>query len=131
MSKTEPRPDLSLGLPLMPDRPKPARESAPETRKGPPESEPALDGATTNGGVNKQTDLATLAARFAAHSGGKFTPEFSAELALDIVLNEIAEQACLATGATGAAIFLARGGEMVCRASSGTTAPELGARLEE
>jgi len=90
------------------------------------------DGATANSTVpNMQTDLATLAARFAAHGGGNFTPEFSAELALDIVLNEIAEQVCLATGATGAAIFLARDGAMVCRASSGTTAPELGARLEE
>ena len=115
----------------MPDRPKPAPQSALESRKGPPESEPAPDGATPHSGTNRQTDLATLAARFTAHSGGKFTPEFSAELALDIVLNELAEQACLATGATGAAIFLARDGELVCRASSGTTAPELGARLEE
>src|SRR5271168_3019311 len=115
----------------MPDRPKPAAQSAPESRKGDPVSELAPDGTTPGGGANAQTDLGAPAARFAAHGGGKFTPEFSTELALEIVLNEIAEQACLATGATGAAIFLARDGEMVCRASSGTTAPELGARLEE
>jgi TonB family protein len=57
------------------------------------------------------------------------SPELSAGLALDVVLNEIVEQACLATAATGAAIILERDGEMVCRASSGVNAPELGARL--
>ena len=57
------------------------------------------------------------------------SPELSAGLALDVVLNEIVEQACLATGATGAAVILERDGEMVCRASTGGNAPELGARL--
>ena len=57
------------------------------------------------------------------------SPDLSAGLALDVVLNEIVEQACLATGATGAAIILERDGEMVCRATSGANAPELGARL--
>ncbi len=75
-------------------------------------------------------DFADLAARFAAQSGGGLSPELSAELALEIVLNEVVDQACLATGATGAAIVLPRGGEMVCRASSGLTAPQLGARLD-
>ncbi len=46
------------------------------------------------------------------------------------MLNEIVEQACLATGATGAAIALARDGEMVCRASTGGNAPELGTPLD-
>jgi len=77
-----------------------------------------------------ETDFADLAARFAAQSGGGLSPALSAELALEIVLNEVVEQACLATGATGAAIVLQRDGEMVCRASSGSTAPELGARLD-
>jgi hypothetical protein len=54
------------------------------------------------------------------------SPELSAGLALDVVLNEIVEQACAVTSATGAAIILERDGEMVCRASSGVTAPELG-----
>jgi TonB family protein len=57
------------------------------------------------------------------------SPELSTGLALDVVLNEIVEQACLATGATGAAVILERDGEMVCRASGGANAPELGARL--
>lgn len=74
-------------------------------------------------------DFAELAAQFAAHGGG-IPKDLSAELALDVVLNEIVEQACLATGATGAAIAFARGAEMVCRASSGVTAPDLGTRLD-
>jgi len=77
-----------------------------------------------------ETDFADLAARFAAQSGGGLSPELSADLALEIVLNEIVEQACLATGATGAAVVLPRDGEMICRASSGTTSPELGSRLD-
>ena len=76
-----------------------------------------------------ETDFADLAARFAAQSGGGLSPELSADLALEIVLNEIVEQACMATGATGAAIVLQRDGEMICRASSGSTAPDLGSRL--
>ena len=57
------------------------------------------------------------------------SPELS-ELALEIVLNEIVEQACLATGASGAAVVLERGGEWVCRATAGGNAPQLGARLD-
>jgi TonB family protein len=77
-----------------------------------------------------EADFADLAARLAAQSGGGLSPELSADLALEIVLHEVVEQACLATAATGAAIVLQRDGEMVCRASSGPTAPELGARLD-
>jgi TonB family protein len=80
-------------------------------------------------GSGAESDLGELAALFAAHSGGGLSAEVSADLALEIVLNEIVEQACLATGATGAAVVLKRDGEMVCRASSGANAPELGATL--
>src|SRR5579863_867398 len=80
--------------------------------------------------VNFESDLAELAARFSVHGGGSLPADLSTELALDIVLNEIVEQACLATGATGAAVVMERDGEMVCRASSGPTAPELGARFD-
>lgn len=76
-----------------------------------------------------ETDLAHLAAVFSAHGGG-VSPELSTDLALEIVLNEIAVQACLSTGATGAAIALLRDGEMICRASDGATAPGLGSRLD-
>jgi TonB family protein len=74
-----------------------------------------------------ESDLGDLRARFAALGGSQ---ELAADLALQIVLNEIVEQTCLATRATGAAIALQRDGEMVCRATSGSTAPELGIRLD-
>jgi TonB family protein len=93
-------------------------------------AEENVEGGTVPGvGAGRESDLAELAAKFAAHGGRGMSPELSAGLALDVVLNEIVEQACLATAATGAAIILERDGEMVCRASSGANAPELGARL--
>jgi TonB family protein len=79
--------------------------------------------------VGTTSDIGELTALFTAHGGGNFSVEVAADLALEIVLNEIVEQACLATGATGAAIILERDGEMVCRASSGASAPEMGSRL--
>lgn len=69
--------------------------------------------------------LAELAATLAFHGGGTA----SADLALDLMLNEVVDQARLATTATGAAIALARGEEMVCRATTGDNAPDLGVRL--
>jgi putative methionine-R-sulfoxide reductase with GAF domain len=54
----------------------------------------------------------------------------SADLALDLVLNEIVERACLATNATAGAIALGQNGEMVCRATTGENAPSLGVRFE-
>jgi TonB family protein len=52
----------------------------------------------------------------------------SADLALDLVLNEIAELARVSTNATGVAIALTRSGELVCRATTGS-APDMGVRL--
>src|SRR5579863_6585157 len=52
------------------------------------------------------------------------------DLALDLVLNEIVQQALHTTDATGAAIALTRDGEMVCRATTGTNAPDLGVKVE-
>jgi TonB family protein len=56
--------------------------------------------------------------------------EVPADLALDLRLHEILEQARLATAATGAVIALARGEEMICRATSGSKAPALGVSLD-
>jgi TonB family protein len=50
----------------------------------------------------------------------------SSELALDLILHDIAERARQSTGASGAAIALERAGTMVCRAAAGATAPDLG-----
>jgi TonB family protein len=85
--------------------------------------------STPDARLSAESDLAELASMFAAHGGNGLPPQVSADLALEIVLHEIVEQACLATGATGAAVVLLRDGEMVCRASSGVNAPALGARL--
>ncbi len=52
----------------------------------------------------------------------------STDLALDLVLHEIAEQVRLSTGASGVAIALTRSSELVCRATTGS-APDLGERL--
>jgi putative methionine-R-sulfoxide reductase with GAF domain len=45
-------------------------------------------------------------------------------------LNQELEEACLNTGATGAAIALVQGEEMVCHASAGPQAPGIGSRLD-
>ncbi|HET7442162.1 MAG TPA: TonB family protein [Terriglobales bacterium] len=52
------------------------------------------------------------------------------DLALDLVLNDVVEQARTVTGATGAAIALFRDGELTCRATSGENAPDLGVRVD-
>jgi GAF domain-containing protein len=70
--------------------------------------------------------LKELATALSAHGGGAL----SADLALDLVLNEIVEHARLATGATAAAIALVRGDEIVCRATTGANAPDLGVELD-
>jgi TonB family protein len=77
-----------------------------------------------------ESDIAELFAKFEENSGGTLSPQFSAELALEIVLNQIVERACLATGATGAAVVLRRGEDLVCRASNGSSAPNLGVQMD-
>src|SRR5207248_3056610 len=53
----------------------------------------------------------------------------SSELALDLILHDIAERARQATGASGAAVALERDGAMVCRAAAGETAPDIGVSI--
>src|SRR5690242_8905450 len=69
--------------------------------------------------------LAQLASRLASHAD----QSVAADLALDLVLNEIVEQARLETSATAATVALMRDHELICRASSGPSAPGLGIRL--
>ncbi len=54
---------------------------------------------------------------------------FPLDLALDLVLNEIVVRAAKATHASAAALALVRGGDMVCRATTGNLAPDLGVPL--
>src|SRR6201981_1161435 len=79
-----------------------------------------------HGELPSDAEIRGLTDTLAAHGGG----DASENLALYLVLNQIVEQACLATGATGSAIALTRDGEMVCRATTGRTAPDLGVRLD-
>ena len=79
-----------------------------------------------HGDLPSDAEIRGLTNTLAANGGG----DASENLALDLVLNQIVEQACLATGATGSAIALTRDGEMVCRATTGRTAPDLGVRLD-
>ena len=53
-----------------------------------------------------------------------------AELDLEPAISAITERAQHLTGATGAAIALRAGEEIVCRARAGRTAPDLGVRLQ-
>lgn len=76
--------------------------------------------------IQNQHDLSHVAKTLAAYGGGAL----AFDLALDLVLNEVVEQARSTTGATGAAIALDRAGEMECRATTGSSAPDLGVRLD-
>jgi GAF domain-containing protein len=53
-----------------------------------------------------------------------------ADLDLEPTISLIAERAQALTAATGAALALRRGNEIVCRARAGRTAPDLGVRLQ-
>ncbi len=55
--------------------------------------------------------------------------DLPAEIALDLRLLEIVQQARLSTAASGAVIALARGEKMVCRATLGEKAPRVGVCL--
>ena len=120
---------LNLGLSTMarhhvpdPLEPAPSMTGESETQPG---NMPGSEGV-----ANLDSNLTELTAKFITKSGGGLSPELSANLALEIVLHEIVEQACLATGATGAAIVLRTDGGMVCRANSGENAPPLGVRFD-
>jgi TonB family protein len=84
---------------------------------------PAPDGRKKNEPIR---NVAQVAQALAAKGGGAL----SVDLAFDLVLNDLVEQAREATGANGAAIALVRDGYLVCRATAGDNAPDLGVRVE-
>jgi putative methionine-R-sulfoxide reductase with GAF domain len=67
--------------------------------------------------------------RLAADEGGKSLTEM-AQRDLEAALQLLAERAQYITGASGAAIALIEDSEMICRASAGPSAPELGAEVQ-
>ena len=99
--------------------------SQPDADKAvPSRGEAGSNGAESSFIPEPHSEIADVAKTLAQAGGG----ELSVDLALDLVLNEIVEQALQATKATGAAIGLERDGEMICRATTGN-APQLGARV--
>jgi GAF domain-containing protein len=52
------------------------------------------------------------------------------QIDLEPAIGVITERAQVLTGATGAAIALRKGNEVICRARAGRTAPDLGVRLQ-
>jgi len=109
---------------------KPVSSDAVPAEIAPQEAMPSTTAPTADDNLAAaRQEFADLAEQFAAYGGSNPRPEVAGEFAQDIVLSEIADQACLATGAAGAAVALARGGEMVCRARSGSGVPELGIGL--
>ena len=67
------------------------------------------------------------------HHGSASAPHVlinAGEIDLEPGISIIAEKAQTLTGATGAAIALRRGNEIVCRARTGRTAPDIGVRLQ-
>ena len=67
--------------------------------------------------------------RFPGDDAGASLTEM-AQRDLDATLQLLTERAQYITGASGAAIALREGSEMVCRASAGPSAPELGSELQ-
>ncbi len=67
---------------------------------------------------------------FRAVHPGEEVEIHSADLDLEPAISAITERAQHLTGATGAAIALRAGDEIVCRARAGRTAPDLGVRLQ-
>jgi len=66
---------------------------------------------------------------FPGEDGGRSLNEM-AQRDLSATLQLLAERAQYITGATGAAIALREGDDIVCRASAGSVAPEMGAHLQ-
>src|SRR6201993_540984 len=71
-----------------------------------------------------------VASEEGSFAGGPPTNGNFAGQELDAALQLLAERAQYITGATGAALALSQGEEMVCRASAGSSGPAVGARLQ-
>ena len=85
--------------------------------------------ASTSAGAAAAPARARETLRFPGEDGGKSLSEM-AQRDLDATLQLLAERAQYITGASGVAIALRQGDDMICSASVGTSAPELGAHLQ-
>jgi putative methionine-R-sulfoxide reductase with GAF domain len=96
-------------------------------------SQATQETASSNGRPKSETAPATGAKRdtlrFPGEDGGKSLNEM-AQRDLHATLQLLAERAQYITGASGAAIALRESETMICRASAGSSAPDLGAELQ-
>lgn len=123
---------------------------------GSPENDPILESAEPSSSSSTSKPSASLAGEAAGHEALQALLAFSSlheqirqrrareksgeplgadvwelkQFVLDEVLQLVAERALTLTGADGIAIAMAEGDAIVCRASTGTIAPETGARLD-
>jgi len=95
--------------------------------QGSAEDHPPMEAGREWPGVKKDSGHAEV--RFPGEDGGRSLAEMAVR-DLDGTLQLLAERAQYITQATGAAIALRDSDEMVCKASAGTSAPEVGARLQ-
>ena len=89
--------------------------------------------AAVNRSQLRVANAAYPASGFRAVTSGVTSEEVdihAAELDLEPAISAITDRAQHLTGATGAAIALRAGDEIVCRARTGRTAPDLGVRLQ-
>lgn len=78
-------------------------------------------------GSAEPEDISAPVGPLGQNSNGSGAP---AESELDSTLQLLVERAQYITGATGTALALSHGEEMICRASAGSSAPAIGARLQ-
>lgn len=76
-----------------------------------------------------EVDFYQLRDKLATVEGVQLSPQISTDLALEILLHHITEEARIRTGASAASIVLQRDREWICRACSGENAPALGDRV--
>ena len=76
-----------------------------------------------------EPDILARGAQASDAAGSNEQADLPSDLALDLRLREILQQARLATAASGAVIALARSDRIVCRASLGEKAPSAGVSL--
>jgi putative methionine-R-sulfoxide reductase with GAF domain/uncharacterized Zn finger protein (UPF0148 family) len=82
------------------------------------------------GAENTATGATQASATGAAAAPATTNPSAFEASELDSALQLLVERAQYITGATGTALALPQGEEMVCRASAGSSAPAVGARLQ-
>jgi putative methionine-R-sulfoxide reductase with GAF domain len=94
-----------------------------------PASSSGARGVPPPASAGKQEPLPLPPLRLAADDVGKSLTEM-AERDLEAALQLLAERAQYITGASGTAIALLEGNEMICRASAGPSAPALGTQVQ-